>query len=133
MPVALKGLDELEVITYFVEDVAACRHFYHGVLGLDIVFENATSALLKMNNVMLNLVTIDEASDLIGTAPAGTATSGARALHTIRVEDVDATAAELESHGITLLNGPLDRPRGRRTAAFADPAGNVWEIAQIIE
>jgi uncharacterized glyoxalase superfamily protein PhnB len=33
---------------------------------------------------------------------------------------------------VALLNGPIDRPWGRRTAAFADPAGNVWEIAQIL-
>jgi uncharacterized glyoxalase superfamily protein PhnB len=29
-----------------------------------------------------------------------------------------------------LLNGPIDRPWGRRTAAFADPAGHLWEVAQ---
>ncbi len=31
-----------------------------------------------------------------------------------------------------LLNGPQDRPWGRRTAAFADPAGHVWELAHEI-
>jgi len=36
------------------------------------------------------------------------------------------------AHGVTLLNGPVDRPWGRRTAAFADPSGNVWEVAQIL-
>ena len=44
----------------------------------------------------------------------------------------DADSAELQAHGIALLNGPIDRPWGRRTAAFADPAGNIWEIAQLI-
>jgi catechol 2,3-dioxygenase-like lactoylglutathione lyase family enzyme len=38
--------------------------------------------------------------------------------------------AELLAHGVKLLNGPIDRPWGRRTAAFADPAGNTWEVAQ---
>ena len=38
----------------------------------------------------------------------------------------------LVAHGVTLLNGPVDRPWGRRTAAFADPSGNVWEVAQIL-
>ncbi|HPM51986.1 MAG TPA: hypothetical protein PK282_07100, partial [Rhodoglobus sp.] len=33
-------------------------------------------------------------------------------------------------HGaVEQLNGPVDRPWGIRTAAFADPAGHVWEIA----
>jgi catechol 2,3-dioxygenase-like lactoylglutathione lyase family enzyme len=31
---------------------------------------------------------------------------------------------------VELLNGPLDREWGVRTAAFADPDGHVWEIAQ---
>src|SRR5206468_12511116 len=29
----------------------------------------------------------------------------------------------------SLLNGPIDRPWGMRTAAFADPDGHIWEVA----
>jgi lactoylglutathione lyase len=39
----------------------------------------------------------------------------------------------LQEQGVTLRNGPVDRPWGRRTAAFTDPPGNVWEIAQLID
>jgi uncharacterized glyoxalase superfamily protein PhnB len=38
--------------------------------------------------------------------------------------------AELASRGVTLLNGPIDRPWGIRTACFQDPAGHIWEIAK---
>ena len=31
--------------------------------------------------------------------------------------------------GVELLNGPMDRPWGIRTASFKDPAGHIWEIA----
>ena len=55
---------------------------------------------------------------------------GARVLLTIKVADVDAVCATLQARGVTLLNGPIDRPWGRRTAAFADPSGHVWEVAQ---
>ena len=48
---------------------------------------------------------------------------GSRALLTIEVDDANAACAQLEAHGVKLLNGPIDRPWGRRTAAFADPAG----------
>jgi uncharacterized glyoxalase superfamily protein PhnB len=48
----------------------------------------------------------------------------------VPVEDVDAAARGLAERGVTLLNGPVDRPWGVRTAAFADPAGHVWELAQ---
>ncbi len=50
-------------------------------------------------------------------------------MFTIDVDDVDAMCAELRSRGVELLNGPLDRPWGVRTASFADPAGHIWEIA----
>ena len=37
--------------------------------------------------------------------------------------------AELAARGVTLLNGPMDRPWGIRTASFTDPSGHIWEIA----
>jgi uncharacterized glyoxalase superfamily protein PhnB len=49
---------------------------------------------------------------------------------TLDVDDVDATLAELAARGVELLNGPLDREWGIRTASFRDPGGHGWEIAQ---
>jgi uncharacterized glyoxalase superfamily protein PhnB len=46
------------------------------------------------------------------------------------VDDVDAMCAELAERGVKLLNGPMDRPWGVRTASFMDPAGHIWEIAR---
>jgi lactoylglutathione lyase len=39
-------------------------------------------------------------------------------------------AAELTARGVELLNGPIDRPWGIRTASFIDPGGHIWEIAK---
>ena len=49
---------------------------------------------------------------------------------TITVDDVDALCADLTARGVELLNGPIDRPWGIRTASFMDPAGHIWEIAK---
>lgn len=57
------------------------------------------------------------------------APGAARFLLTVEVADVDAVCAELADLGVELRNGPQDRPWGVRTAAFADPAGHVWEVA----
>jgi catechol 2,3-dioxygenase-like lactoylglutathione lyase family enzyme len=46
------------------------------------------------------------------------------------VDDADAACAALVERGVTLLNGPIDRPWGVRTAAFADPDGHLWEVAE---
>ena len=40
--------------------------------------------------------------------------------------------AALVARGVVFLNGPIDRPWGMRTAAFADPSGHCWELAQKI-
>jgi uncharacterized glyoxalase superfamily protein PhnB len=48
---------------------------------------------------------------------------------TVRVDDVDAHCERLRVAGIALLNGPMDRPWGPRTASFQDPGGHIWEIA----
>ena len=49
---------------------------------------------------------------------------------TERIEDADAVIGNLADRGVELLNGPIDRAWGLRTAAFADPDGHVWEVAQ---
>ena len=123
----IEGLDRLEVITLFVDDLAAATAFYRDVLGLALVHSDDNSAVVELANVMVNLLRATEARGAGGGRDAGP-----RMLFTIRVTDVDATCAELERHGVSLLNGPVDRPWGRRTAAFADPAGNVWEVAQLL-
>ena len=56
--------------------------------------------------------------------------AGARFQLTIEVDDVDAVCAVLGRRGVQLLNGPMDRPWGIRTASFTDPGGHIWEVAQ---
>lgn len=119
---------ELEVITLFVEDVEAARAFYVDVLGTEVIFGDDASAVVKFSNLMVNLLQVDHAPTLVEPAEVGGA-RGARALYTIKVEDADAAYEELSRRGASFLNGPVNRPWGRRTAAFADPAGNIWELA----
>jgi lactoylglutathione lyase len=121
---------EIEVVTLFVEDLAATRTFYVDVLGCEVVFEDEASCVVKLSNLMINLLQIDSAAELITPAKVGAPGAGARALYTIKVPNADEAYEELTARGARFLNGPLDRPWGRRTAAFADPAGNVWEIAE---
>ena len=128
----VEGLDKPEVITLFVEDVQSCRAFYGNVFGLEVVHEDDDSAVVKLRHLMINLLAVANAPTLVEPAAGGAPPAGSRALFTIRVENVDTTATELKRHGVSLLNGPVDRPWGRRTAAFTDPAGNTWEIAQLI-
>jgi lactoylglutathione lyase len=46
-----------------------------------------------------------------------------------RVDDVDASYAELVAQGATSVSAPVDRPAWRaRTAHIADPDGHVIEL-----
>jgi lactoylglutathione lyase len=128
----IEGLDRVEVITVFVEDLEAAKAFYGRVFGLETVYEDDNSAVVALENLMINLLVVAEADALVEPRTVGGSDSGPRVLFTIRVTDVDVVCGELARHGVALLNGPVDRPWGRRTAAFADPAGNVWEVAQVL-
>jgi len=70
-----------------------------------------------------------EAHGLIGPAVVAGQDAGSRFQLTIGVNDTDAVCEDLASRGVELLNGPIDRPWGMRTAAFADPDGHIWEVA----
>ena len=116
-------------ITLFVEDLAASRAFYHRVFGLPAVFEDPDSVVFRFGTTQVNLLRIEAAPELVSPAPVAAAHAGVRFQFTLDVDDVDATCAELARRGVELLNGPLDRPWGIRTASFRDPAGHIWEIA----
>lgn len=116
-------------ITLFAEDLGATKQFYQQVFGLPVAFEDDASAVFDFGNTIINVLSSTEAPGLIDPAPVAPPEAGARAQLTIQVDDVDATCAELTSRGVELLNGPMDRPWGIRTAAFRDPAGHIWEIA----
>ncbi|HEY1487659.1 MAG TPA: VOC family protein [Micromonosporaceae bacterium] len=117
----------VEAITLFVEDLDAAKRFYGEVLDLPVEFQDDDSAAFRFANTLVNLLRVEAVPELIAPAEAGT---GIRSVFTIGVEDVDAVCTELESRGVTLLNGPMDRPWGIRTASFQDPAGHVWEVAK---
>jgi catechol 2,3-dioxygenase-like lactoylglutathione lyase family enzyme len=119
----------VSAITLFVEDLAAAKEFYDRAFGLPIYFEDPDSAVYNFGNTLINLLAIAEASSLIAPAKVATLDNGSRVQFTIDVDDVDATAADLSKRGVTLLNGPIDRPWGIRTASFQDPGGHIWEFA----
>ena len=117
-------------ITLFVEDLDTTKQFYREVFGLPVTFEDADSAVFKFGDTLINLLKASAALELVEPAAVADREAGSRFQFTIEVDDVDATCAELIRRGVELLNGPMDRPWGVRTAAFQDPAGHIWEIAK---
>lgn len=124
----------LGALTLFVEDVQAVGAFYNDVLQLRPVFSDDVSTVFDVGGTLLNVLDIRAASESEVVAPARPAAVGAapQMLLSLWVEDVDAVCDVLRERGVLLLNGPVDRAWGKRTAAFTDPAGTTWEVAQDI-
>lgn len=120
----------VDAITLFVEDLELSKSFYRNSFGLPVFFEDANSAVFKFANTLINLLAIPAAHDLIEPGVVGSPGTGSRFQLTIPVDDVDAMCAELQARGVELLNGPMNRAWGVRTACFSDPSGHIWEIAQ---
>ncbi len=120
----------ISAITLFVEDLAAARQFYLDVFDLPVHYEDEVSVVFDFGNTLINLLHASEGPELIAPGVIAPSDAGVRMQFTITVDDVDAICARLVARGVTLLNGPIDRPWGIRTACFSDPAGHIWEIAK---
>jgi lactoylglutathione lyase len=119
----------IAAITLFVEDLAEAKRFYSDIFQLPVTFEDDSSAVFKFGETLVNLLQSNEAHALVAPATVATPDAGVRFQFTLGVDDVDAMSEELKGRGVELLNGPMDRPWGIRTASFRDPGGHIWEIA----
>jgi catechol 2,3-dioxygenase-like lactoylglutathione lyase family enzyme len=119
----------LAAITLVVEDLAAARRFYHDVFQLPVFYEDDDSTVFKFGDTLVNLLKTSAAHALVAPATVATPEAGVRFQFTLGVDDVDGMAEGLKARGVELLNGPMDRPWGIRTASFRDPGGHIWEIA----
>ncbi|MFL6178340.1 MAG: VOC family protein [Actinomycetes bacterium] len=119
----------ISAVTLFVDDLDACTSFYERVFDLPVYFHDDDSTVFKFGDVLINLLNASEALELVAPAHVAGAESGVRMQFTLDVDDVDATVERLRSMGVEMLNGPVDRPWGVRTASFQDPSGHIWEIA----
>jgi lactoylglutathione lyase len=119
----------IAAVTLFVEDLDTAKQFYGDVFQLPVFFEDDNSAVFMFGGTLVNLLRAGEAPGLIAPAPVAAPDAGVRLQFTLGVDDVDATCERLRERGVELLNGPMDRPWGIRTASFRDPGGHIWEIA----
>jgi catechol 2,3-dioxygenase-like lactoylglutathione lyase family enzyme len=124
-----ESLKSVGAITMFVDDPRRSKEFYERVFEVSPVFEDENSVAFEFEKLIVNLLAERAAPELIEPTPVAGRETGERFQLTIWVEDADAVVEQLRSAGVELLNGPIDRPWGLRTAAFADPDGHVWEVA----
>ncbi|MCA9726608.1 MAG: VOC family protein [Candidatus Eisenbacteria bacterium] len=117
-------------ITLFAQDLVETKDFYRRAFQTEPIFEDDDSVVFRIGGTIINLLIERAVPELIEPARMAPASAGARAVYTLQVADVDAVVAELSAAGVDLLNGPMNRPWGPRTASFRDPSGHIWEIAK---
>lgn len=124
---------DLTAVTLFVGDLDAAKAFYAAVFELPVLFEDPESVVFRFGSVLVNLLVETAAGELVAPAEVGPSDSAPRAVLTVDVDDVDAFCDRLATLDVPLLNGPVDRPWGVRTASFHDPGGHVWEVARSLD
>jgi lactoylglutathione lyase len=121
----------IDATVLFVGDLARCTTFYRDTLGLQVKNSDPNSVAFLLEDRYLLLLDLSAAAGLISSeANALKIEGGPRVLLAAGVEDVDTAYEALLAKGVTFLRPPTNQPWGLRTAHFADPEGNLWEINQ---
>jgi catechol 2,3-dioxygenase-like lactoylglutathione lyase family enzyme len=118
----------IDAITLFVDDLDTSKAFYGSVFDLPVMFEDGASAVFDFESSLVDLLKRSEAPELIDPAPVAPGEAGSHVVFTLAVEDVDGMCADLRARGVELLNGPIDRPWGVRTASIRDPDGTSGRL-----
>jgi len=126
-------LHAVVAMVLFVRDLAKCMTFYRDTLGLQVKESNPDSVGFSLGGQYFLLLEVSAAAHMISEEALELKIEGGpRGLLAASVEDVDAAYEALKARGVTFLRPPTNQPWGLRTAYFADPEGNLWEINQPI-
>ena len=99
-------------------DIDAARHFYHDLLGLDLLMDHGWIATYGSTETM---------SIQISFASQGGSDTPTPDL-SIEVDDVDEALARMRGAGIPIEYGPADEPWGVRRFYVRDPFGKLVNI-----
>ncbi len=123
----------LSVVTLGARDLDALRDFYEG-LGWEAAIKLDGFAAFRTFGAVLALFPLEElAADAM--AEAAVPERGLRgfslAINVEQAEQVDETVESVRKAGGRITKEPVDAEWGGRTAYFADPEDNHWEVAWV--
>lgn len=101
-----------------VADMAAVRHFYETLLGLDVLMDMDWIVTLGPGQPMQTQIS------LMTQGGSGTPVPAL----SIEVDDVDEALKRMRDAGIRIEYGPADEPWGVRRFYVRDPAGTLINI-----
>jgi lactoylglutathione lyase len=124
---------ELTQIRLIVSDFPAAFRFYRDVLGLTPQESSDAGPYAKFSLPQGSAaIALHDRADLAQVLPELTSTSegGERTLIVIKVDDVDATLAQLRERGAKIEKDASERWGRLRVAYLRDPEGNLIELQQ---
>ena len=128
-----QSLKAVKVVTLFVEDPLRSKEFYEGIFDVVGVDEGHGTVILPLDNLFLRLLSRAEAeTEMLGQVSVADPGSGITIQLGFSVDDADQFRTRLSERGVSIVYGPVDRPWGRRNAAFVDPDGHVWQFGSDI-
>ncbi|WP_078433928.1 VOC family protein [Metabacillus halosaccharovorans] len=125
-------MQRVSLLTIGAYNLPVLRSFYQKLGWEETEFSSDSYAAFKTAGVILTLFPIEELAKDAGIE-ISRSKEGFRgvtfAINLDTPEQVDATIEEVRSIGARILREPSDAFWGGRTAYFADPENNLWEIA----
>jgi catechol 2,3-dioxygenase-like lactoylglutathione lyase family enzyme len=122
-------MTHLSAISLFVTDLDRSIGWYSSVLELPVEFQDEESAVFRFENTLINVLRTSAAGELVAPHTPAIPGTHPQVQFSLWIDDVDAFCDALVAKDVALVNGPIDRPWGLRTACFADPDGHLWEVA----
>jgi hypothetical protein len=120
----------LNAVILGVDDLGQVREFYTR-LGWRARPRDGLFARFELGGTALVLFPRDLLAEASGAAPGNPGSGAIPAMILDSEQAIDDALAAVLAAGGSVLSEPLDRPWGARTAYFADPGGNTWELAYI--
>ena len=108
-------VEHVDFVSLLTQDIARAKRFYSDVIGLEIESEGDSDIEFRAGQVTLDIFDPTSIGQPFSPSPAGLA---------LRVADVDAARAELESKGV-VFDGDTIETGVCRQAWFKDPDGNA--------
>ncbi|NHC40292.1 glyoxalase [Bacillus sp. MM2020_1] len=122
----------VSLITIGAYDLPVLRGFYQALGWEETELSSDQYAVFKTAGVLLSLFPIADLAKDAGiefTNPPGTFHGVTFAINVGQPEQVDSTIESIRTTGAKILREPSDAFWGGRTAYFADPENNLWEVA----
>jgi catechol 2,3-dioxygenase-like lactoylglutathione lyase family enzyme len=108
-------VEHVDFVSVLTRDLPRAKEFYADVLGLEIESEGDNDMEFRCGQVTLDVFDPSSIGQPFAPSPAGLA---------LRVQDVDAARAELETLGVE-FDGETIETSVCRQAWFKDPDGNA--------